>query len=226
MTFGDRARLLPWPVEHHIVRATPNDPNAPPTIGAPPASGGLLSWTSQFGLGPIDSEFMTPGMQATQRIQTVVSLGSYNAAPSANTGGIYLGTIPMGSWIESVEAFLYAQWQTGGTLNGFGVYYAQAGAFSTANVLGLQPQQLYSLGSLSNAGNNNTLYSTETGTGKTAWTNAATGPGNAEANSAAGNLASLFDIDVYALVFTTAALTNGAMSVAINYTGPPTGFGG
>jgi hypothetical protein len=64
---------------------------------------------------------------------------------ATNTGGILIGTIPGGAWIDNVSIFCLEA-MSGGTSTSFGLFYAPANTFSTTNTAGLQPATLYVLG--------------------------------------------------------------------------------
>lgn len=218
---GNQARLFQWHMVHYLVHGGPNDPVS--QTNSPPTSGGYLSWNTLVGIPPLEGP-LTPPQQQVPRQQSLASTGTIGNNPANNTGGIYIGTIPQGAWIESVEAMLYTAWTTGGTLNGFGIFYAQAGAFSTANTPGYQPQSLFGIAWQATAGTTGALYSTEGANGgRTAWgalgTGVPVGPGTGPASFGSGALASVSDIDLYAIVFATAALTGGSMSVRVKFTG-------
>lgn len=214
---GDSARLFQWQMVHYLVHGGPNDPviqsASPPTNTA--GQGGYLAWNTSVVLPPVPGT-QTPPAVPLPRVQSIISAGTAGATMANNTGGVYIGTLPQGSWLESIEAYLYTAF-TGAT--NFGVYYAPAGSFSAANSPGFQPQTVFQLVSFTGAGTANTIYSTDAidAANKTAWTAApGVGPGNATAASA-GQLASLGDIDLYFLVTTTASA--GTAAVRVKFTG-------
>jgi hypothetical protein len=220
-TVGNQARQFNWQMVHYLVKGGPNDPESASNV--PPTSGGVLSWNSSVGRPPLEGPLTPPGQQVPRQ-QSLLSGGTIGNAPANNTGGILIGTIPQGAWIESLEALIYTPWTTGGAINGFGFFYATAGSFSTANTPGYQPQSLQAFAWLTSAGAANALYSTEGANGgRTAWTtigtNGGVGPGIAPASFGNGALASIGDIDVYFIVFATAALTGGAAAARVKFTG-------
>lgn len=247
---GDAARLFPWQVVHYIVRGGPNDPTI--QTNSPPTQGGWLS-ANIIGSTSIQNTVTLPPIPGTQsppnvplpRTQIVAAGGSTTngasyAAPTltnatgALAGGVYLGTIPQGSWIESAEMYLYTAFgSTAANIIAAGIFYAPADTAPVANAPGFQPATLYALGALSQAaattiGAANTLYSTEAATGSIGRTlfsasSVQVGPGNGNSGSLPAALASLSDIDLYFVVAmsnaATGTLNAGCASVRIKFTG-------
>lgn len=210
---GDSARLFAWQMDHYAVRGGPNDTVAQTTPASPvnsaaPTGGGSVSWNSVLTLGPV------PGQQpATPRSMSLSSAGTFAAGQlTGNTGGILLLTIPQGSWIQDVEVYCYTA-PAGATT--FGVFYVP-----TPTDLTYPPATLNLLAAIATptAG---TLYGLKSGSGVTAFgvlqATTALGPGT-PVTGAVNQLASLSDIDVYAVLYTGTA-TAGCFAVEVNFTG-------
>lgn len=217
---GDSARLFQWQMVHYLVHGGPNDPviqsSSPPVQATP----GYLGWNTVVTLPPIPGT-QTPPAVPLPRVQQIGSTGTVGgtATLSSNNGGIYIGTIPQGSWIESVEVFSYIPFAGGTSLAG-GVFYAPADTQGAAP--GFQPATLFSLAYLIAFMGTNTLYSTETSVGATAFTTVSVQKGPGTGTAGAGQLASLGDIDLYYVVANTAgqaSLTNGSVAVRVKFTG-------
>lgn len=240
---GSSARLFDWQMVHYIVHGGPNDPTKPTstttTITNPAnTDGGYLSALVSTSTGtatnfitvfPIPGS-QTPPAQPLPRSQMMFGGSGAGSAPAAgltsvtnNFGGVYLGTVPQGAWVDSVDMFVYIGF-TGGTqiLASIGVYYCQANAYNT-NTTGYVPSTMYPIAFLSGGCAANTLYSTETGLA-TAFTSNNTqnlGPGIGSTTFTAGSLASMSDIDLYFIAYGTAStsLTTGSAAVRIKFTG-------
>jgi hypothetical protein len=112
---------------------------------------------------------------------------------ATSTGGLYVGTIPGGSWIDSVEIYCYTA-LAGGTSTSVGLFYQNGGAFSTTNTPGLQPVTLWVLGYITTPAVG-TVYSSTTrpanavtaaGMQSAALTGYQVGPGNGVAGAQQG----------------------------------------
>lgn len=221
-TAGDIARLFAWQMSHYLVRGGPNDPVLPttPTPPAQPTGGGILSWNSVLTLPPV------PGAQPPiNRTQSLNSTGTLAAGVlGTNNGGILVGTIPQGAWIEDIELMCYAS-LAGGTSTSIGIFYAPANTLGPAP--GFQPASLNLLAYITSPAAG-TLYATK-GAGDanmvafTAVT-AAPGPlGPGTAVTGVNQLASLSDIDIYVAGFLIAgsgtANTGGCYSLMMEFTG-------
>ena len=216
---GDSARLFQWQMVHYLVHGGPNDPviqsASPPTQASP----GYLGWGTVVTLPPLPGT-QTPPAVPLPRVQQIGSTGTVSTTTlSTNNGGIYIGTIPQGSWIESVEVYSYIAFAGGTSLFG-GVFYAPADTQGAAP--GFQPATLYSLAYLIAFMAGSTLYSTETSAGTTAFTTASIQKGPGTGTAGAAQLASLGDIDLYYVVGNTSGqstLTNGSVAVRVKFTG-------
>jgi hypothetical protein len=252
---GDSARLFPWQMVHYIVHGGPNDPSPLPTTQGTPtalftgvsaagtADGCYLSAWKTTGAGVTSVNFITvpplPGSVApppyipiprTQQMFGGTGTGAAIAAAATsvttNAGGVYLGTVPQGAWMDSVDYYVYSAFSgNNGTCFAAGVFYAQANAYNSSNTPGYQPATVYPIAFVSGGGAANTLYSTETGQA-TAFTNTQTsnlGPGIGQSAFTAGSLASVSDIDLYFIVFcagtSTTNLATGSAAVRIKFTG-------
>lgn len=183
---GNVARLFGWQMLHYYQRGGPNDPDGQSLYNTTTAhwGGGSLSWNSVFTYPPVPGT-QTPPAQAIQRTMTL----NTNAALSLTTGalaitgaqvqgGILLGTIPGGSWVDDVQIFCYEA-LTGGTSVSFGLFYAPAGTVGSPFVAAFpQPNTMYTLGYVTSPATG-TIYGA-----KTRPTNAITGTG-----ALVGNLA-------------------------------------
>jgi|SRR5882672_329622 len=162
---GTNARLFPWQTKHYLIRGGPFDPAIPSTGNAGSLLGGYLNavnaagQTNQITLPPVPGT-QTPPNVPIPRVQSMnSSTGVYTAATgtlATNNGGVYLGTIPGGSWIESVEMFVYTA-LTGGTSVSVGLFYTPSENVGVAP--GFQPATLYAL-AVQNTPVINTIYST------------------------------------------------------------------
>lgn len=159
-----------------------------------------------------------------------VGMSASLTSVTGNAGGVYLGTIPQGAWIDSIEMFIYAGFTAPGGVTDIGIFYAQAGAYSSSNTAGQQPGTVYPLAFLTGGGAAGTLYSTELANGsKTAFTSTGgttapnVGPGLGTSNFTIGSLASISDIDLYFCVYGTgtasSGLTTGSAAVRIEFSG-------
>ncbi|TAL08281.1 MAG: hypothetical protein EPO02_13340 [Nitrospirae bacterium] len=146
---GEGARIFPWQVKHYFQRGGPNDPVAQSTGGPPVTGAGILSWNSTVTLPPIPGT-QTPPAIPLPRTQTMLTPGAVHTAATgtltSNTGGIYVGTIPGGSWIQNVELYCYTAPTFGGTtpFDSVGLFYANANASGAAP--GFQPATLWTIG--------------------------------------------------------------------------------
>jgi hypothetical protein len=161
---GTNARLFPWQTKHYIIRGGPFDPAIPSTGTAGSLLGGYLnilnaaSQPNQITLPPVPGTQSPPNIPIP-RVQNVLSTGTFTASTAVlatNTGGVYIGTIPGGSWIESVEMFCYL-YTASGTATSFGVFYAPSESVGVAP--GFQPTTLFALAYQTTPATN-TLYST------------------------------------------------------------------
>lgn len=144
-TPGTNARLYPWQVKHYIQRGGPNDPVAQASGGPPVTTGGSLGWNTSLTFPPIPGT-QTPPNVPLPRVMSLNSTGTLTATTgvlATNTGGILVGTIPGGSWIDEVEIYCYTA-LSGGTSTSVGLFYAPANTFNT--VASPQPATLWVLG--------------------------------------------------------------------------------
>lgn len=148
---GTGARIFPWQVKHYIQRGGPNDPVTQAT-GGPPVTGlGSLSWNSVLTLPPIPGT-QTPPNVPEPRTMTMLTPGAAHVATTGiltgNTGGILVGTIPGGAWIQNVEIYCYTTPTFGGTtpFTAVGLFYANAQAFNT--LASPQPTTLWTIGTI------------------------------------------------------------------------------
>jgi hypothetical protein len=146
-TAGTNARIFPWQMKHYIQRGGPNDPVLQASGGPPVTTGGSLGWNSTLTFPPIPGT-QTPPNVPLPRVMSLNSAGALTTAGSTgvmtgNTGGILVGTIPGGSWIDNVEIYCYAA-LSGGTSTSVGLFYAPANTFNT--VASPQPATLWALG--------------------------------------------------------------------------------
>jgi hypothetical protein len=143
---GVPARLFPWQTKHYIVRGGPNDPVSQASGGPPVTTGGSLGFNSVLTVPPIQGPLVPPAIQVP-RVQSLLSAGALAATGilSGNTGGLYVGTIPGGAWIDDIQIYCYTA-LAGGTAVSVGLFYAPAGSFSAANSPGFQPATLFTLG--------------------------------------------------------------------------------
>lgn len=159
---GLQTRLYPWQVKHYITHGGPNDPVAQATGGPPVTGAGVLSWNSTLTLPPLPGT-QTPPNVPLPRVQSLNSGGTLTvttAVMATSTGGIYVGTIPGGAWIDDVEIYCYAA-LAGGTSTSVGLFYAPAGSFSASNSPGFQPATLWTLGYITTPAAG-TVYGTRT----------------------------------------------------------------
>ena len=160
---GSLFRLYPWQTKHYLVRGGPYDPVIQTSGNAGSLTGGYLNVANSVTLNPIPGT-QTPPAVPLPRVQSQNSGGSFStstAALTSNTGGVYIGTIPGGSWIESVEAFCYTT-LSGGTSVSWGIFWAPSETFSASNTPGFQPATLFALAYLVTAPAANTMYTTRT----------------------------------------------------------------
>jgi hypothetical protein len=216
---GANTRLFPWQVDHYIVRGGPNDPvlQTGPATPAAQTGGGSLSWNSTITLPPV------PGQQpATNRTMVLNSTGSLASGQlGTNTGGIYIGTLPQGSWIQNFQLFCY-QALAGGTSTSVGLFWT-----AESTDVGYPPATLNLIAYITSPAAN-TNYSVVTASGVTAFTAVngtvgPLGPGNAVTAGGIASLASLTDIDLYVAAFLIAgagtANTAGTYAAMVNFTG-------
>jgi hypothetical protein len=148
---GDGARIFPWQVKHYVQRGGPNDPAAQSTGGPPVTGAGILSWNSTVTLPPIPGT-QTPPALPLPRVQTMGTPGATHVAATGiltgNTGGIFIGSIPGGSWIDGIEIYCYTVPTFAGTtpFTAVGIFYQTANAFGAAP--GFQPATLWTLGTI------------------------------------------------------------------------------
>lgn len=150
-TPGTNARLFPWQVKHYIQRGGPNDPVAQASGGPPVTSGGSLSFNSSLTFPPIPGTQTPPAVPLPRVMSLGSSTGVFTAATggilTSNNGGIYVGTIPGGSWIDNTEIYCYTAITSTATTNPYnsaGLFYAPANTFNT--VASPQPATLWALG--------------------------------------------------------------------------------
>lgn len=229
-TPGDLARQYPWQVDHYIQRGGFNDPVLPTAqaFGTVPSTLGIFSFNSVFTAPPYPG--VSPPAVRNESINLTV----------ANTGGIYIGTIPQGAWIISVSFFVYTAF-TGGAGQSIGVGYirvpddtayptAFTGVIGSINGSGAgtgPPAGLF--------GGEKPVVTAVAGDGYTTITSIGfqMGPGNGTTGSAS-QLASLQDINLYAFTAgavtgtgatisaaTAAAFTAGSAAVRVDFTGIP-----
>jgi hypothetical protein len=254
---GDQARLFPWQMEHYIQHGGPNDPSPLPTTQGTPtalftgvsaagtADGCYLSaWkTTGAGVTSLNSITVPPvpgspygtGYIPLPRSQYMFGgTGGGSFAPgltsvTTNAGGVYIGTIPQGAWVDSVDLYIYAAFSgNNGVCYDVGVFYCQAQAYNSNNSPGYQPATVYPLAFVTGtAAGANTLFSTETGLASafTSTNLANLGPGNGQSAFTTGSLASIGDIDLYFIAFcsgtATTYLATGSAAVRIKFTGLP-----
>lgn len=222
---GNQARQLSIQADHYFVRGGPNDPvlQTGPTIPAAQTGGGSLSWNSQVTLGPV------PG-QSANRTMGLHSAGTLTGGQlTGNTGGLLIGTIPQGGWIDSIQ-LQCLQALAGGTDVSVGLFYCLNSTAlvyppPTLNLLAYITSPaaniIYSV--MSGAAAAVTAFTAVLGAGGTAGaTGTPVGPGNPTA-AGIGQLASLGDIDLYLASFLIAgggtANTAGVYSARINFSG-------
>lgn len=206
---GDSGRLYPWQVDHYFVRGGPNDPvvQTAQALGTLPATLGTFSFNSTLTLPPV------PGAQPALNRTMAINL------TGTNSGGIYIGTIPQGSWIVSVEFFVYTAF-TGGAGQSIGVGYVAETADTaypttfTGVVAGINGSGAGTGPPAGLFGGAQPALAPAAGSGYAAITSQAFnyGPGNATTASAL-QLASLTDINLY--VFTGGALTGTGASASV-----------
>lgn len=231
-TPGDSARLMSRHTTTYFVRGGPNDPvlSTAEATGTLPATLGTFSFNSRF-TAPPNPGTQTPPAVPSMRSQTI-------NLTVANTGGIFIGTIPQGAWIHAVQFFVYTAF-TGGAGQSIGVGYTRTDAditYGTTAFTGI-------LGAINGSGaatgppaglfgGEKPVLTAVTGDGYTTITSQAFnyGPGNGTTGSAL-QLASLGDINMYvftggaltgttsASAATAAAFTAGCAAVRISYTG-------
>lgn len=156
---GSLFRLYPWQVKHYLIRGGPFDPviQSGGTQGS--LTGGFLNVTSTITLPPIPGT-QTPPAVPLPRVQSMVSTGTLTATTgtlASNSGGFYLGTIPGGAWIESVEIYCYTT-LSGGTSTSVGIFYAES-QDQTGSAPGFQPTTLRLLGYITSPSAGNTYTS-------------------------------------------------------------------
>jgi hypothetical protein len=186
---GTNARLFPWQMKHYIQRGGPNDPTLQASGGPPVTTGGVLGFNSSITFPPIPGT-QTPPNVPLPRVMSMPSPGSTHVTTTGiitnNTGGILVGTIPGGSWIDNIEIYCYTTPTFGGTtpFTAVGLFYANANAFQTQAIP--QPATLWTLASITSPTTGN-VYSTFTspangvttaGAQRAALTAYQVGPGN------------------------------------------------
>jgi hypothetical protein len=237
---GTSARLFPWQVKHYIQRGGPNDPVAQASGGPPVSTGGSLGWNTSLTFPPIPGT-QTPPAVPLPRVMSMTSAGTYTTTTgilATNTGGILVGTIPGGSWIDGIEIYTYAVLAgTSSFPTSVGLFYTNANAFNT--VAQPQPVTLWALGTTPAnpvAGTTYTSYGaaantiTTVGCLRAALASYQVGPGNGVAGST--QLASLGppegqgfggltqgaaslpsgDIDLYFVAFTVAGSATSTLT--------------
>jgi hypothetical protein len=105
----------------------------------------VLNVAQTLTLPPVPGTQSPPNLPIP-RVQTMLSTGTLTAATgtlASNNGGLYIGTIPGGAWIDSVEIFCYAA-LSGGSATSVGIFYTPADNVGVAP--GYQPSTLYALG--------------------------------------------------------------------------------
>lgn len=143
---GSLFRLYPWQTKHYLLRGGPFDPVIQSGGIQGALTGGYLNVANPVTLNPIPGT-QTPPNLPLPRVQSMVSTGTLTVTTgtlASNTGGIYLGTIPGGAWIESVEIYCYVT-LSGGTSTSVGIFYAESQDASGA-APGFQPTTLRELG--------------------------------------------------------------------------------
>ena len=144
---GSLFRLYPWQTKHYLCRGGPFDPVIQTAGTQGSLTGGYLQVATSITLPPVPGT-QTPPAVPLPRVQSQISTGTLTATTgtlASNTGGVYLGTIPGGAWIDSVEIYCYTA-LSGGTATSVGVFYAESESVSTTNTPGYQPTTLYTLG--------------------------------------------------------------------------------
>lgn len=142
---GQSGRLFPWQMKHYIQRGGPLDPTIQATGGPPVTGGGVLSWNSTVTLPPIPGT-QTPPAVPLPRVQSLNSTGTLTVTTgvlATNVGGIFVGTVPGGAWIDELEIYCYSA-LAGGSSTSVGLFYANADAQGAAP--GFQPATLWLLG--------------------------------------------------------------------------------
>lgn len=234
-TPGDSARLFPRHTTHYFVRGGPNDPvlATAEAAGTLPATLGTFSFNSKFTAPPNPGTQTPPAVPAPRPMTINLTV--------ANTGGIFIGTIPQGAWIHAVQFWVYTAF-TGGAGQSIGVGYTRTDADITygttafTGILGAINGSGAGTGPVAGlfGGEKPTITAQNSaGDGYAANTSQAYnfGPGNGVTGSAI-QLASLGDINLYvftggaltgtlgtASVATAAAFTAGCAAVRISYTG-------
>lgn len=222
---GNQARQYPWQVDHYIIRGGPNDPTLQtgPVLPAAQVGGGVISWNSQVTLGPV------PG-QSANRTMGLNSTGTLAGGQlTGNTGGILLGTIPQGAWIDSIQLQCLAALSVGTSvqmglfycLNSTDLVYPPPTLNLLAYITSPAANAVYSV--MSGAATAVLAFTAVLGAGTTAGTTGTPiGPGNPTA-AGIGQLASLGDIDIYAATFLIAgagtASSTGVFSARVNFSG-------
>lgn len=143
---GSLFRLYPWMAKHYLLRGGPFDPVLPTTGTQGSLAGGYLNVTQTITLNPIPGT-QTPPNLPLPRVQSTNSGGTLTVTTgtlASNNGGVYLGTIPGGAWIESVEIYCYTT-LSGGTSTSVGIFYAES-QDQTGSAPGFQPTTLRELG--------------------------------------------------------------------------------
>jgi hypothetical protein len=143
---GSTPRLFPWQTKHYILRGGPHDPVIQSGGIQGAITGGYLNVANAVTLNPIPGT-QTPPNLPLPRVQNMVSTGTLTvttATLASNNGGIYVGTIPGGAWIESVEIYCYTT-LSGGTSTSVGLFYAES-QDATGAAPGFQPTTLRELG--------------------------------------------------------------------------------
>jgi hypothetical protein len=147
-TPGTNARIFPWQMKHYIQRGGPNDPTLQATGGPPVTTGGVLGFNSSLTFPPIPGT-QTPPAVPLPRVMSMPSPGSTHVTTTGiltnNVGGILVGTIPGGSWIQNVEIYCYTAPTFAGTtpFDSVGLFYQSANVFNT--VANPQPATLWAL---------------------------------------------------------------------------------
>lgn len=185
---GSLFRLYPWQTKHYLVRGGPFDPVIQTSGLAGSLTGGYLQVATSITLGPVPGT-QTPPNVPLPRVQSQISTGALTVATGvlgSNNGGVYIGTIPGGAWIDSVEMFVYTA-LSGGSATSVGIFYTPSENQVGAAAPGFQPATMYCL-AYQTTPVINTLYTTSGFPGSNGltgppvacanWTGWSRGPGN------------------------------------------------
>jgi hypothetical protein len=211
---GINSRLYPWQMKHYIQRGGSLDPTAQSTGGPPVTGAGVLSWNSVITLAPVPGT-QTPPNLPLPRVQSMGSGNSTHVATTGiltnNTGGIFVGTIPGGAWVQNVEIYCYTSPTFGGTtpFTAVGLFYAPADTVGAAP--GFQPATLWTVGTVTSPTAGNVYV-----------------PGTATFSAAANAITTAGAIRGQLTGYQVGPGTGASSSVGLAGSGPPggQGFGG